>query len=441
MIRRFAKDMVIYALPMFLARAIGLLLLPIYTRQLGPTDFGFIEFVAATSTIFLLILPLEINQAVGRLLPESNSAERLKRIISTSLWFTFFVFALFGCLIYLFRFQLLELVNLSSSYAQYVALVCGYFLTLAMINLLQVQFRFTSQAKASVTINMTVVLTNVVLVMYFVTFDKLGIEQYFLSQIVSGVVGASIGLAIFARKFRLLPFSSGIDKPILSELLSYSLPIVLSSIGVVLSGSVDRLMVGSYIGLSELGYYGVALRLSAIVGLGFYVISSAMTPMVYREHEKAETKTLIAKVFQITTYFSIALLFVIIFYAQNIVILLAGNSFAKASNYVFYLVLSAIIANLYIFFLGMDITKKTKLLSKINLFSGMLGAVGSVVFIPLIGVWGAIISTLISNIFRLAGYVYFSQKMYSIPIKLELLFFLTGFLVILNVSQYFSFWW
>lgn len=440
MIRRFVKDMVIYALPMFLARAIGLLLLPIYTRQLGPTDFGFIEFVAATSAILLLILPLEINQAVGRLLPESNSAERLKRIISTSLWFTFFVFALFGCLIYLFRFQLLELVNLSNSYAQYVALVCGYFLTLAMINLLQVQFRFTSQAKASVTINMAVVLTNVVLVMYFVTFDKLGIEQYFLSQIVSGVVGASIGLAIFARKFRLLPFSSGIDKPILRELLSYSLPIVLSSIGVVLSGSVDRLMIGSYIGLTELGYYGVAIRLSAIVGLGCYVVSSAMTPMVYREHEKAETKALVAKVFQITTYFSIALLFVIIFYAQNIVILLAGNSFAKASNYVFYLVLSAIIANLYIFFLGMDIAKKTKLLSKINLFSGALGATGSVIFVPLLGVWGAIISTLIASIIRFAGYVYFSQKEYSIPIKLKSIFFLTALLFTLNVSQHCNFW-
>lgn len=440
MVRRFIKDVVIYALPMFLARAVSLLLLPIYTRQLGTTDFGFVEFVAAASTIFLLILPLEINQAVGRLLPESNSIERLRKIIATSLWFTFFVFTLFGCLIYLFRFQLLELVNLSNNYAQYITLVCGYFLTLALVNLLQVQFRFTNQAKASVVINMAVVLTNVVLVIYFVNFDKLGIAQYFLSQIVSGVVGTSIGLTIFVRNFRILPLLTDIDGAVLRELLSYSLPIVLSSIGVVLAGSVDRLMVGSYLGLSELGNYGVALRLSAIIGLGFYVISSAMTPMVYREHENAETKELIAKIFQITVYCVITLLIIIIFYAENIIVLLVGDGFIEASSYVFYLVLSAAIANLYIFFLGMDIAKKTKLLSKINLLSGALGAAGSVIFVPLIGIWGAVISTLISNIFRLAGYAYFSQKIYFTPVRLKLFFFPATFLVILNISLNFSFW-
>lgn len=440
MVRRFIKDVVIYALPMFLARAVSLLLLPIYTRQLGTTDFGFVEFVAAASTIFLLILPLEINQAVGRLLPESNSIERLRKIIATSLWFTFFIFTLFGCLIYLFRFQLLELVNLSNNYAQYITLVCGYFLTLALVNLLQVQFRFTNQAKASVVINMAVVLTNVVLVIYFVNFDKLGIEQYFLSQIVSGVVGTLIGLTIFVRNFRILPLLTDIDGAVLRELLSYSLPIVLSSIGVVLAGSVDRLMVGSYLGLSELGNYGVALRLSAIIGLGFYVISSAMTPMVYREHENAETKKLIAKIFQITVYCIITLLIIIILYAENIIILLVGDGFIEASNYVFYLVLSAAIANLYIFFLGMDIAKKTKLLSKINLLSGALGAAGSVIFVPLIGIWGAVISTLISNIFRLAGYAYFSQKIYFTPVRFKLPIFLAGCLVILNVSQNFNFW-
>lgn len=434
MIRRFVKDVLIYALPMFLARAIGLLLLPIYTRQLGPTDFGFIEFVAATSAILLLVLPLEINQAVGRLLPEANSVERRRKIISTALWFTVFVFGLFGYLIYLFRFQLLEIVNLSSSYAQYAALVCVYFLIVAVVNLLQVQFRFTSQAISSVSINMTVVLINLVLVLYFSTVNKLGIEQYFLSQIISGLVGASIGLAILVKQYRLFPFLSEVDIPLLRELLSYSLPIVLSSIGVALSASVDRLMIGGYIGLTELGYYGAAMRLSAIVGLGFYVVSSALTPIVYREHEKTETKVLIAKIFQITAYSSVALLLAVTFYSNSIIALLAGNKFTKASEYVFYLILSAIITNLYVFFLGIDIAKKTKLLSKINLASGVLGTIGCVVFVPLIGVWGAIMSTLLANTCRLTGYIYFSQKIYSIPITFKWLLFASFGLVLLNIG-------
>jgi O-antigen/teichoic acid export membrane protein len=431
MIRRFVKDAVIYSLPMFLAKAIGLILLPIYTRQLGPTDFGFIEFVAAVSAILLLVLPLEINQAVARLLPESDDQTRQRKILSSAFWFTFIVFGIFGSAIYLFRFQLLEVVSQPSSYAQYAALVCSSFLTTAILNLLQVQFRFTSQAKSSVSINMAVVLANLIFVLYFSAVARLGIEQYFLSQIVSGLIGITLGLAILVKKYGLLYWT--IDVPIMRELLRFSLPIVLSSIGVAMSGSVDRLMVGGYTGLTDLGYYGAAARLAAMVGLGFYVISTAMTPIVYREHEQAETKKLIARVFKITTYSSLALLFVTVVYSEPIIVLIAGDKFSKASEYVFYLMFSAVITNLYIFFLGMDIVKNTRLLSKINLSAGVFGTIGCIILVPLIGIWGAITSILFANTARLAAYGYFSQRLYPVALAFRWPLVLTAALIVLNL--------
>lgn len=431
MMRLFVKDAVIYALPMFLAKAIGLILLPIYTRQLGPTDFGFIEFVAASFAILLLVLPLEINQAVARLLPESDDQNRQKKILSSALWFTTGVFGVFGATVYVFKFQLLEVVNMPSNYAQYAALVCSNFLIAAIVNLLQVQFRFTSQAKSSVAINMAVVFTNLCSVLYFTAVGRLGIEQYLMSQIFSGLVGVSVGLAILVKKYGLL--YATIDVPILRELLGFSLPVVVSSIGIALSVSVDRLMVGGYVGLTDLGYYGAAARFAAMVGLGFYVVSTAMTPIVYREHEKSETKKLLARIFQITTYSSIALLLVMSVYSEPIIVLLAGNKFSNASQYVFYLMLSAVLANLYIFFLGMDIAKNTKLLSKINLSAGVLGAIGCFIFVPVVGIWGAITSTLVANTARLSGYFYFSQRLYPIPVSFRWPVVLVTALIILNL--------
>ena len=431
MIRRFVKDAVIYALPMFLARAIGLILLPIYTRELGPTDFGFIEFVAAASAILLLVLPLEINQAVARLLPESEDFVRQNKILSSALWFTTIVFVIFGMVVYASKFQILKLVNLPSSYAQYFGVVCVSFLISSLINLLQVQFRFTSQAKSSVAINLTVVLINMFFVIYFSTVGRLGIEQFFLSQIISGLFGVTIGLVLVSRKYRQSLLT--LDALVLRELLKFSLPIVVSSIGVVLSSTVDRMMVGSYVGLTDLGYYAVAARFAAIVALGFYVISTAMTPIVYREHEKPETKKLIALIFYVTIGALLLVLAVISVYANPIIVWVAGDKFAQASNYLFYLMLSAVFANLYIFFLGMDIAKNTKLLSKINLISGVAGALGSVVFVPLIGIWGAILSTLVANVARFSGYVYFSQRLYAIPVKLHWIILSVSSLIFLNI--------
>lgn len=429
--RRFVKDAVIYALPMFLTRAVGLILLPIYTRELGPTDFGFIELVAATSAILLLVLPLEINQAVARLLPESDDHSRQKKILSTALFFTVIVTSIFGIMVYLLRFQILEALSLHASYSLYVVFVCVNFLVASIVNLLQVQFRFTNQAKSSVAINMAVMLSNLALVLYFTVAGRLGLEEYFISQILSGFVGISIGFTFLVKKYG--QFLAGLDIQILRELLGLSLPIVLSSIGVALSGSVDRLMVGGYVGLTDLGYYGAAARLAAVVGLGFYVISSTITPIVYRDHDKNETKDLIAKIFKLTIATAIALLVAVSVWSEPLILWLAGDKFAAASKYVFFLILSAVLANSYIFFLGMDIAKNTRLLSKINLSAGVLSAVGCSIFIPLIGIWGAIISTLIANTVRLWAYVFYSQRAYFIPVSLTRSAILIVVLAVFNV--------
>lgn len=418
MIQSFVKDLIIYALPLFLARAIGLILLPIYTRQLGPEDFGFVEFVAAASSLILLILPLEINQAVGRLLPEHKEQSSQWRIVVSAFWFTALVFSTFGFIVYFFSVDLLKVANLPTTYTAQALLISLHFLMLAMVSLLQVIFRFTHLAKSSVIINIAVVLSNLLFVLYFINTEKLGIQEYFLSQILSNLIGVFIGIFILKKIYLKFPIFSDIDSNVLKQLLNYSTPIVLSSVGVVLISSVDRLMIGSYIGLQELGYYGVAMRISAIVGLGFYVVSSAMTPTVYRDHQEAETRLFVTKVFKFTLIGSIALLLLTAVCAKSIVGIFAGAQFEKASNYIFYVTLSAVISGFYIFFLGMDISKKTKLLSSVNLISGVLGTIFCVVLVPVVGVWGAILAALIANTARLSGYIFYSQRLYPLPISI-----------------------
>jgi O-antigen/teichoic acid export membrane protein len=208
-----------------------------------------------------------------------------------------------------------------------------------------------------------------------------------------------------------------INTKALGKLLSFSLPIVFSSIGVALIGVIDKLMIGSYLGLTELGQYGAAARIAAIVGLGFYVISTAMTPIVYREHKRAETKNLIATIFSVTMLLMSIFLFFIYFYSEEIIKLIAGPLFMEAGEYIFCLTISAIIFHSYIFFMGMDISKKTYLLGQINFISGILNLLFVLLLFPIYGVWGIIVAGLIANTIRLFGYMYFSQKHYPIYIE------------------------
>lgn len=434
MMRRFVKETVIYGVPTFLAKAMGLLLLPIYTRQLGPLDFGFVEFIAATSAILLLVLPIEINQAVARLLPDSDDQRRQTRIFVTAFLFTTASFAAFGSLVFLLRFHLFEVANLPIRYTQYALLICLTFLVSALISLFQVTLRFTGQLIPSVIVNMAVVFANVGLVLYFSGSNRLGIAEYFLSQVVSGLLGLLTGLFFLIRRYgsALKTF----DLATLKELLKYSWPIVLSSIGIVSASAVDRWMIGGTIGLAELGYYGVAARFAAIVGLGFYIVSSTLTPIVYRDHARAETKLLIVSALKATFILCFAFLLLTSLFSNQLIALLAGNQFSQGSQYVFYLTLSAVLLNMTAFFLGMDVFKKTKLLSLINIASGAIAAFGCVVFVPVFGVWGAIASSIFANSVRLCGYFYYSQQNYPIRIGRRWLsaVLLATFLLVLAVT-------
>lgn len=412
----FLKDSVIYSIPLFLAKAVGLILLPVYTRELGPNDYGFIELIVSSTVLVLLIIPLEINQAAARLLPESADLNRQKEIIYSSMWFTLITLSCFSIGIYFLRYELLALANVSEKYAVYAIYVALNIPSLAIVGLMQVQFRFLSLAKSSATINLIVVIANLVIVIFYTLFDTFGIKQYFLSQITSNLLGVFVGFLTLTRMYGNPAFK--IDVSVTRELLRYSLPIVFSSAGVALALSMDRLAIGTYVGLTDLGHYGVGARFASIVAIAFFVISSAMTPIVYRDFRNNNTRKFIARLFHITIIMSIALLLLTIIYSKTMVRFIAGSEFELAHQYIFYMEMSVIFANLYIFFLGMDIEKKTHLIGKINLYTGIIGAIASFIFVQKFGVWGAIYSMMAANLMRISAYIYFSQQFYFVPVRL-----------------------
>lgn len=415
MMRRFARDAFLYALPNFAARILGLLLLPIYARHLGPKDLGFIEYVSAFSTFALLLFPLEINQAMARLLPEDNSKERQKSLIYTTIIFTTGSILVSGSLIFLYKSQILNLAGIPNSYIDYTLLVLTHILGMAWITCLQIQFRFMDNPKASILLNLFTILANFLAIMIF-SINKLTLNEYFFSLIVSNFTGSTIGFYFLLKRYG-LP-SKIFDRATLSEMLGYSLPILLSSFGVALSVGLDRILIGRFAGLGELGYFGVAARFGGVVAIAFSVASSAITPIVYRHHQDLATKLLIIRIFYVTVSLCLVAMTLLTLFSENFVVLLAGESFRDAAPLVFFIFAIGCLSNLYIFFLGMDIAKDTRRIAKINASMGVFGASISAVLIPGLGVWGAIISGTAAACLRLGLYIYSSQKLYPVAIKL-----------------------
>src|SRR5688572_11448535 len=82
MLRRFLKDSAIYGVSSLLARGIGLLLLPLYTRALSPTDYGRVDLLLVVRSVVAVTLSLEIGQALVRFLVEAKDDAGRRELVS-----------------------------------------------------------------------------------------------------------------------------------------------------------------------------------------------------------------------------------------------------------------------------------------------------------------------------------------------------------------------
>src|SRR6266542_4842995 len=86
--KRLAKHSAIYGLGGLVQRIVAVLLLPLYTRYLSPSDYGAIEALVGLSAIIFALLRAGIQSSFFRFYFDSDDERRRLTIVRTSFWFT-----------------------------------------------------------------------------------------------------------------------------------------------------------------------------------------------------------------------------------------------------------------------------------------------------------------------------------------------------------------
>ncbi len=68
MIREFIKSSSVYSISSIIAQGLSFVLIPLYTRILNPSDYGFLDLVIVFATLVNLTVPLQISQGAAFLL-------------------------------------------------------------------------------------------------------------------------------------------------------------------------------------------------------------------------------------------------------------------------------------------------------------------------------------------------------------------------------------
>ena len=176
----------------------------------------------------------------------------------------------------------------------------------------------------------------------------------------------------------------------------------------------DVLLLGTFSGASQVGFYSVAKKLAySLLTVTDPLVTSIFPQLsvLIAKKQYAETKRMLYKITRITIIPSIVFLVVSFFLKDWIIIKLYGKEFIYASQPFIYLLMGAIQGSIFFWVLPLiQSLGLTTMRFRVYLIAIILGAISAWLLIPSLQATGVAIGLLISNIYITVRFIYVANK-------------------------------
>lgn len=427
MIRRFLKDSIIYSLGPILTRGIQIILLPIYTRILTTSEYGTIDLLSIIGSFINIMIGLEISQGFARYYSDSRDTKDKVQYSSTSFWFILVAYGifLFAALTFSGFFNRLILGTTYSPIVFQAASVSIFGSGLLLY--LQNQLRFYLKSKLFATVSIVFVLVSSATTVILLVVFKTGVTGYFLGSTFGYAAAVTLSWYFSRENYRFV-----FDWAKFKEMLSFSAPLIPSSIGVIILLYVDRIAIKSLMSLEYVGVFGRAYGFAALINIVLAGFQTAIAPLIYHNYKSSDTPGELAKIFRYFLSVVISFILAISIFSTEALKLFTTPAYLGATRVIPIISFATLFMSMQAFTPGLPLAKKTKVIGLINISAAVLNTVLCFTLIPILGLTGAAFSTFISAFLIFFFNMYFSQKHFYVPHKWRKIIpaFLTAMVII-----------
>jgi O-antigen/teichoic acid export membrane protein len=432
MLQRLARDTLIYGAATFLVRGIQILLIPVYTRLLLPEEYGVLDMVVVFGALVNLIVALEISQGAARFLADAATESERQSYVATAVTFSLAAYALFAVAVWIFVLPLSYLLFDSDRWAGALRVAAVFLAVNGVFVLIQDLLRWHLRPQAYALASLAFVIPNAGLGIYLVAVADYGIYGVLGGQLAGALLGAASAAVALRDKLGLKP-----DYERLSRMLVYSIPLVLSGAAVFANQFIDRIMIKEILGIDHLGVYGVAARFASVVALLTIGLQAALMPLVFRNFRDPHTADALSRVFRYYLTFMVFLIGFISLYADEIFSVLVGEKFWAGSKILPVLAMASFFANLYIFFPGLFLGKRTLSVAAINVTAATVNLLLNLYFLPVFGITAAAVAVTAASAIAFSGYVILGQRYFAVTFPVKSFF---SALILLGLMMLFGSW-
>jgi O-antigen/teichoic acid export membrane protein len=410
-LKRLGKHSVIYGLGGLVSRILAVLLLPLYTRYLSPSDYGKVETLVAATTVLTIVLRFGISSAFFRFYFDSTDVARRITVLRTSFWFTI-TMATAGLAAGVLLAPQISHVLFGNDHS--ANLVRAAFVGLwAQMNYEQLTslFRVEERSVAFVLASLANVLITVgATVILVVALDKGPI-----GVVVGNFLGTLVVYVVLLG-YRREQLGLELDRGLLGEMNRFGMPLVPSALFLWVTNFADRFILVKLTDTTEVGLYSVGVRIASAMILLLTAFRTAWPAFAYSIESEEEARGTYGFVLTYLVVVSSWVAAALALLSPWLVDWLTKPDFAGASRVVGPLAFSTVaFAGYIVISIGVGRARRTQFNWVVTGIAGTVNIGLCFGLIPFYGMMGAAVATVASYAVMFVGMAWWSQRVYPVP--------------------------
>ncbi len=414
--RRIIGHSGIYLLGSLLARAVSFIMLPIYTRNLTPADYGVIELLSMIIDLVGLLLSLRIGQSIYRYYFKYDRDEDRNQVLFSSYVTTLASSALGMICVLAFADQLAVAVFGNGEYVGLLRLFSLSMLFQGLVETPMVMLRAQQRPWFYLAASIAKLTMMLGLNIYFVVYRHLHVEGVIYSSLISGAV---MTLLLGVYLVRSTGFCFSIAKA--KAMMGFSLPFMAVGALSFYINFGDRYFLRLFGGgLEQVGVYSLGYKfgflLTFIAGDPFFNVWDSEKFRIHKEHVNPPV------VYQRVLLLYAAILALVAvglsLFGRNVIMIMANREYWGAAELI-PVVCLAYICNCITSYgnIGILVKEKTIELTYGTLLAAVIVTAGYLLLIPRFGAMGAAWATLLAFASRMFWVVIRSRRYYDMQLE------------------------
>jgi O-antigen/teichoic acid export membrane protein len=412
-VNKIVKGTFIYTLGSLLPKIGAFIFLPIYLEYLAPEEYGIVSSLLIVNTVLITIYSLSLPRALYRIYYDYKETGDRKVLIGTIIITVAVIAAALLGLTCLFGDIFRRIYESIPFYPFffYSTLTC-FFLVLQEIP--AIVLRIEERPAAFVSVNVSMFFVKSAIILLFVVWMGKGATGYLQADL--------IGTALFCPVYYFMIRKNITWKwrwDVCKNALLFSLPILPGMLASWVLNLSDRIFIEHYFSTREVGVYSLGYQIAGLILIFSLAFRSAYDPYFYRIANSEDQGAARKKLYKTNHVFLLVILlscFSIAFFAKEGIVLFFDDRYKEAHRIIPIISLAYLLSqangllNVMIYQ-----QKKTKIVMYITLVSSAMSIALNFLLIPLIGIYGAAWSTVLSFFLVFLSTYYYARKTYFIP--------------------------